>query len=483
MNQITRIIKNTGVEVISNMLNMGLSAVFTFIVARMLGPQRYGVYSLVTTFPLIFAALIIFGLDCVLIRDIARDKKESGKMLFNAILFQSLMTIVTSLVIIVSMFFLGYEPNTMFLIIYFFLFCTINSITTVNSSVFKAFEKMEYNALLNSGERFLVLLLGITVIMKFGSVFSILSVFVIIAIFKLVISLRLSFSRFVNLEIAFDRKIFNYFFKEGYPIAVSSFFTAFRWNIVIVIISKMLTETDTGYYNAALKLAYPILVVIFAYSAAILPVMSKYYKDDDYNLERLYKASLKLAMTFSIPLAIMISFFSSKIVNILFGNQYLVSATVLKIVVWILPFSFLLYPLGNLLIAMNRQKIAMKANGYNSIILVILAIILTHRFGLYGASASIVLAEFLLVITYFYNITKIYKYVEISEFLLKPFFAGFLMFLAVYLAGEKNLFFSMPVSLMLYFFVLYFSGIFHKEEIEKIKEAFRMKNTEKIINE
>lgn len=476
MNQVSRIIKNTGVEVTSNIVNMILSALFTFIVARMFGPELYGTFSLVTTFPLIFASLTIFGLDCIIIRDIAREKGKSGAVLFNAILFQCILIVITSFITIISMYFLGYDIKIMFLIMLFFIFCSVNSVTTVNSSVFKAFEKMEYNALLNTGERFLVLITGITIIMKYGSVAPVLGVFLAVSIFKLVISLRISFTRFVRLEMRYEKSIFRYFFKEGYPVAVSSFFTAFRWNIVIVIISKMLTESDIGYYNAAFKITYPILLIIFAYSTAILPVISVYYGKDNDNLDRLYRVSCKLATVFSIPIAIIFTFFSSKIIMLLFGTQYLVSAEVLKIIIWILPSSFLLYPLGNLLVAMNHQKLAMRANGVNSVILLIAEVYLTAKYGLYGACAGIVAAEFLLVLVYFYNVTIKYKYIKISEFLLKPVAAGIVMFLILYLSREITIFISAPVGIAVYAGILYFTGIFNRDEIEKVRSSFAFKD-------
>ena len=477
MNQVSRIIKNTGVEVTSNIVNMVLSALFTFIVARVFGPELYGTFSLVTTFPLIFVSLTIFGLDCILIRDIAREREKSGAVLYNAILFQCILIVITSFITIISMYLLGYDMKLVSLVMLFFIFCSVNSVTTVNSSVFKAFEKMEYNALLNTGERFLVLVAGITIIMKYGSIAPLLGVFLAVAVFKLVISLRISFTRFVRLEMRYERDIFRYFFKEGYPIAVSSFFTAFRWNIVIVIISKMLTENDIGYYNAAFKIAYPILLIIFGYSTAILPVMSVYYKKDNDNLDRLYIASCKLATVFSIPIAIIFTFFSSTIIMLLFGEQYLISAEVLKIIIWILPFSFLLYPLGNLLVAMNHQKIAMRANGYNSLILLVAEIYLTGKYGLYGACAGIVAAEFLLVLVYFYNVTIKYKYIKISDFLFKPVFAGILMFLVIYLSGEKALFISAPAGILIYSAVLYFTGIFNRDDIDKVRNSFSLKDT------
>jgi len=431
-------------------------------------------YSLVTTFPVIFASLTIFGIDCIIIRDIAKDKEKAGPILFNAIIFQSVLIVFTSVIIVITMVLLGYNSKTMYLIFLFFLFSAVNSISVVNSSVFKAFEKMEYNAILNTGERLLLLIAGVTVVMNYDGVAPLLLTFLAVSLFKLIITFRLTFSKFAKLVFDIQKKIFGYFIKEGYPIAISSFFTAFRWNVIIVIIAKLLSDSDTGFYNAAFKIVYPLLIIIFAYSTAILPVFSVYYGKDDNNFFRLYRISCKFATSVSIPVAICITFFSSQIISLLFGEQFSVSADVLRIVIWILPFSFMIYPMGNILVAMNHQKMAMVANGVNSVVLFFLTLYLTSKYGLYGACASIVAAEFLLSLEYFYIVTIKYRYTKISEFLLKPAISGLLMFAVIYTMAENNLYLGAVSGLAVYSLSLYILKVFDREEIDKFRDALKI---------
>jgi len=471
MKPVARIIKNTGVEVVSNVFNMLLSAVFTFFIARAFGPGLYGTFSIVTTFPLFFTSFMLFGLDCILIRDIARDKNVAGKILCNAILFQILLAAITFLFISVTIAILGYDSNMKGLINLFFFFCIITSITTVNSTSFKAFERMEFNSILNTGEKVLVLVLGIAAIMNSYRVRGIIIIFIIAGLIKLAVSILITFRKFTKWDMTVDTNIWKYFLKEGYPVAVSSFFTSFRWNIVILVISRTLTESDAGFYNAAFKLTYPILLITFAYSTAILPMMSVFHDSSREKLVRIYKVSCKLAMAITIPVSIFITFYSDDIVRIILGDKYTSSIDVLRIVIWILPFSFLVYPLGNVLVSVNHQKDTMVINGVNAALLFVCEIVLTEKYGLLGACAGIVAAEALLAVMYFYCVTLRFRYISIAEFLLKPTVSGLGMAAVIIMSSGAGKVISGIAGLIVYVAIAYFSKVFSSNEVEKVREA------------
>ena len=88
MKQGTKIIKNTSVELISNIANIVLSAGFTFIIASVFGPAQYGLYYLVITFPVLFASLTILAIHCIIIMDIVKYKEKAGPICLLVLIFQ-----------------------------------------------------------------------------------------------------------------------------------------------------------------------------------------------------------------------------------------------------------------------------------------------------------------------------------------------------------------------------------------------------------
>lgn len=476
MNAIQRIIKNTGVELISNVINLFLSAIFVFVVARMLGPSLYGKFSFVTTFPLLFVAFVTFGLDCLFIRDISRDKSRGSLLLSNALIFQISIACFIYLLVILALKYMEYKGETVTAVYIFTFFCIINSLSSVNSSLFRSLEKMEYNAILNTSEKLLVLIFGVLALSYGSKLIGLVLVFLAIGIVKLIVTCFLVFKRFVSLHLSINTGLWRYFVKEGFPIALSSFFTSFRWSIIVVLLSKLMGDYEVGVYNAAFKLCYPFLFLTFAYSTAILPVMSVFYKDSAESLGKLYKISCKLAVVFTLPISFLTTIYAQDLILLVFGSEFKDSARVLSIIIWILPFSFVIYPLGNVLVSINKQKLPMISNGINSLFLFLLCILMIREYGFVGAGASLVIAEGLLALDYYWNVIKNFGAVSLTEVIAKPGLALIFMGVVLFAAEKMGLVIGVSLGLLTYVISIYYLKIFDGPEIDRIKESLSYKS-------
>ena len=158
-----KIIKNTFIltsgQVVSKILNLILLLVLT----RMLGKNGFGLYSFALAFGSMFMVFTHFGINSLLIRDIAQDKSKASEFInltFSSVLVFSLFTLFS---INIFAYLTGWD-NTEKLIIFIISFYVIlDGISRYFISVFRAFEKMEYEVIVTITDRLGLLLYAILV--------------------------------------------------------------------------------------------------------------------------------------------------------------------------------------------------------------------------------------------------------------------------------------------------------------------------------
>ena len=182
-------------------------AFFTYIlVARYLGVKGFGRLSFVLSFVGLFAVCLDFGLSELLIRDVAGRIEELGRKYIGNILSAklALTAIGYGLVSIVgSIFSQGHRMRILILVLALCL--ALDSFTIFFRSIFRLFERMEFEALSLISEG----------ILKLGFIFMALRFFtarplivayalLIVSIIIFILTMSFSVSKFVKLRIAFD---------------------------------------------------------------------------------------------------------------------------------------------------------------------------------------------------------------------------------------------------------------------------------------
>jgi len=141
--------------------------------------------------------------------------------------------------------------------------------------------------------------------------------------------------------ILFDWGVLKKLIPYGLNILVSSIFTGFRINIFAIVIGKVYTTTQLGYYNRANQLQnISAKTLTTSLQNVLFPVFSQL--QDDLNL---LKASLKKAIVylflFIAPLMVFFNVCAEDIIVVLLTEKWIESAGYLKLICWI----GLLYPL------------------------------------------------------------------------------------------------------------------------------------------
>ena len=270
-----------------------------------------------------------------------------------------------------------------------------------------------------------------------------------------------------NIEFKFEFGELKELIKYSFPLILASisgvllsFFDRFG-------LTKMRGLEDTAIYGFGFKIANTIkLVVISSIQMSITPIIFKKMNDPD--AKEFYKNTffiISLIVLFSI---LLVSMFSSEIINIFATNKtfYLKSIYVISII----SFSFLFGSMKDVVIIGLHIKKKTKIIGSILILIAIINFILNYLliplWGIYGASVSTLLAQIIFFIIVLYKAQKVYPipYEFIRLSLLTLFTVVIVIF--SYFLNDFRILISISLKLLLIVIYMYvtYNLIINKEE-------------------
>lgn len=304
-------------------------------ITRYFGPEQYGIYSYAIAFVGIFSPLAVLGLDAIVIRDIVRNPELKDEILGSAFALRLIGALLALLFSIFGIFiFRTNEPHLQLLV----------ALTSIGL-IFQAFDVIDYWFQSQVISKYTVYARNIA--------FFILSIAKIIAIFlnaKIYVFIILTslelFVAAICLIIMYNKKgqfISNWNFKfsrmkalltNSWPIIISDLAVFAQTRIDQVMIGEFLNISDVGFYAAAQKISEPLGFIPMIIMSSVYPliVKTKEWSEKEYfsRLTNLYRLMFIIFLAISIPIAI----FSDSIVQILYGNEFKFSATLLSFIIW-----------------------------------------------------------------------------------------------------------------------------------------------------
>jgi len=385
MNIVQRIAKNMTVVVIARVASQVLSFFFIMYTARHLGPRSFGILCFALAFTRIFGVVIDFGFQLLMVREVARDNSLASKYLRNIGAMKMILAAFVFGGIALTINLLNCTQEAVKTVYLAGLFVAISAFSEIFCSIFRAFQQMEYDSLarvLNS----LLMLLGIAVgirlnfsVVGFALLYPIVAAIVLccnIAILKW--KFKDIFSQLCTGKIVeLDWPFWKHTIKEALPFGLAvCFVTIFYW-IDSVMLSLMKGNEAAGWYNAAYRIVFALLLIPDGLISAIYPVMSRLYKASQDSLTLAFEKSFKYLTILGIPMGVAVTILARKFILLIYGPEYTNSIIALQILIWSSVLIFMSQPFGNLFNCLNM----------------VLNFILIPKYSLVGASLATVLTQ------------------------------------------------------------------------------------------
>ncbi len=414
-----------------------------FIIAHVLGPSVYGIWSIFRIF-LSSAPYFGLGVQQAMTREIPLSMGEGDEKKVPVITQTSLFwnILITSCVTVIA-FILSF---TSFIKEYNVEVRLAGFVFMLNSVYLFIKSKL-------MGEKNIVLL------SKFIFSYSVLNTFFVLGLLfflrvqgillgmmisQLILLTVIVFKGHLSLHLMIDRRVLWNLLKIGFPIMIlSSIFFLMR-NIDKFIVIAMLGKTMAGYYGLAAFISSMVSYISYSISTVLLPrMMYKYGKTRDLKNIEMYFTKPMIILTGFIPIILGIIYINIDIVVKLFLPQYLPSTTVLHILIVSLFFSTIWGIPTNLLIALNKQKMFMYITAGVLLFSILLDIaIIRMGFGMNGVAISTtfmfmvasVIANSLTLLLFKDNARQIWKSLGMIYLPFVYSFGGLMIIMAVHIS-------------------------------------------------
>ncbi len=404
----TKIAKETIISFAGLSFGNTVRYLYTGLLARLVGADFLGLYSLGNSVTRMIEVLAKAGLDSGLVRYISMHLAKEDDTAVNSIVHYTIkIGLLLSLVIMTLQISLaGWLAFSVFkgtvllknVFIVYALSIPFNVITLLLAAVIQGHQILKYKVLVVNIISPLTLLVSMIFCYVISPESAILFPLVLASIISTFVIIRLTNHlvpmSFRNLLSAKDD---SQILKFSMPLMLIAIIGTFMHWMDITMLGYFTNAKVVGLYHPAVRTAGLMKTVLLAFLSIFSPMMARMYNKglvDEYS--RLYRMVVRWITTVSLPISMLLIFFPTKFM-LLFGGEYLPASDVL-IILTVSTFILSVVGASGAALTMTNHP---KMNLWNSIIALavnfILNIFLIPRYGIMGAavatfSASVILA-------------------------------------------------------------------------------------------
>lgn len=340
------------------LIRLTLSLFVAVVVARYLGPERFGLWNYLFSFSLFFMVFSSMGLDGIISRELIKQPVNSRVIISTGAVLKFLGG-VTGFSINLLIFYLYKHPDKeLFMMMSLMASILIFQSFDVFDIVFKSRLQAKYSVIGRNIAFVVVALLKLYfVYFQYPIIY-----FIATNALETLIGAMLVYFIYIKKGNriyfkSFDWRLAKRLLSDGFPMAISAFMVMIYMRIDQVMLTDMVGERQNGIYATGVRMIEIVYFIPVALGDSFFPgiVYSKKHEGKKYysNLLGFYSIMTYVAIIITIVTIII----AVPMMNLLFGEQYEGSGKVVQIFGFSLYATFLSVATGKYLITENFLKI------------------------------------------------------------------------------------------------------------------------------
>jgi O-antigen/teichoic acid export membrane protein len=365
-------LKNSSYQLLISLCMKLGSLIFTILMARILLPEKMGLYSLALSTIVFFSAFSDLGLGNAIFmyipKKISQKKFEKAKGYFNFLLKLKLILtfIVSSTLILLSKFISNtyYNKPIFYALIIGAFYLFINSLLGFYEQIFRSsnnFKTPWIKEIIFQSFRLFLIPLSLIFLLKYkiNDEFLLFIIFLLLTVGYFISFLYLlkkskkeiEFLKFKssNLSKKESKNLFNFLF----PLTITSLSGIFFGYIDIIMLGRYVQSEFISYYTTAFNLIASLGVIIGFISTGVFPLLSSLKGNQ---LKNIFNKALKYSFIISFFSSLFTLIFSNLIINLLYGKEYLPGTIILKFYSILILISPLITLYENYFISQRKTK-------------------------------------------------------------------------------------------------------------------------------
>lgn len=408
-----------------------LNVIFPFItgiyVARILLPDSIGQVAYAQNIAQYFVIFAFLGIPTYGLREIskARNNKEDLNNIYSELFFLNLIsTVIFTCVYLVLIFSIPNFRGQYQLFLITGLAIALNALD--NSWLYEGLEEFKFISIRNLIFKVVSFILLILFVRNAGDYYA----YAIITIVGVAGNNLLNFlfsKKFVTLKvhgINIKRHL-----KPVMLLVVVNFAIEVYTLVDTTMLGIFCPKENVAYYTYGSKINKIFLQIVNTFTMVIVPRITLYYKEgkiEEFN--QLLTNTLKIILILSIPLIIGIQFVSQFFICKVYGDAYLNSAYVLKILSIVLLISPIGYLLGSrVILSVGKEWKMIVCVGTGAVVNIIGNLVLIPLYQEYGAAVASVIGEVVVMVVYLIFGFKYFHLKRFWDTILRVLAAGVIM--------------------------------------------------------
>lgn len=448
-----------------------------FGLTRLLGPERFGIYSVVISLISVFNTVLITGTIQAVSKFVSEEPKFAEAVKNEALKIQFILGGSIFIIYFLSANLIALFFKDPCLTFYFRLSSPIiifYSFYAAFVGYFNGLKHFKKQAFLDMTFSTIKLILILTFVYLGYSVTGAITGFISAAFIILLISALLG--RFEPTNLSFQaKKIFHF---EAL-IMIFTLIIALLMNVDLFLVKALsplkVANSNAGYYTAALTIARVPYQAIISLTYVLFPLISRAtFVSDKTKTTSYISNAFRYSYILLFGLVVLISSNSKQIISLLYTDRYLAGSQPLSILTFGLLFFSLFIISANIISASGRPQISLRFGIITLLTAIGLNYLLIPKLHLVGAALATtftLLGGLLICLSY---IKRRFGVIMPGRSFLKISICGIVIYLISFSFEASRLFLLLKLAALaiLYFLLLSFIKELKKEDIQRFKNAF-----------
>jgi O-antigen/teichoic acid export membrane protein len=429
--------KGGGITFAGSLFEYAVRFATGIVLARFLGSEQYGLYSLALTAAAIASGLALFGLPSALVRYVALfTGRQDEKALWGVLQLGIGLTTVVSIFSGIGLYLLAnpiaetmfHEPKLVPLLRLISLIVPFLTLGITISAATRGFSKMQYTVIAqNILQPSMKLVLFVVVVVVTGGLNAAqaLNLNIVVAIIVTVMLLFFLDNLF-SLRRSLRTAVYDHkgMLKYSLPLYLSYLLQTFRSNVQTVLLGALNTVATVGIFTVASQINLIGNMFHQSIVTASMPIVSELFGGGKREqMGRFYQTMTKWTFTLNLPMLLIVLLFPVPILSI-FGQDYVEGAVALTILAWANLVDAGTGICGVVLDMSGNTSL----NLLNSILLFVsitgLNVLLIPQWGLIGAAVAGLAATSIINLLRLIEVFVLFRFLPYNLSFIKPIVAG-----------------------------------------------------------